>query len=89
MWKNIRFRASESNQNRIEYCTISGGGASDGSNAEGMISVVDNATIVIRNSTIINSAATGIYLEANAAYNNDILSGNTFSNNVLGNVHFE
>ena len=89
MWKNIRFRASESNQNRIEYCTISGGGASDGSHAQGMISVVDNATIVIRNSTIINSAATGIYLEANAAYNNDILSGNTFSNNVLGNVHFE
>ncbi len=94
IWNNIRFRSSDSNNNRIEYCTISGGGATGNSMAEGMISVVNDqngsSNIIIRNSTIINSAALGIYIEsANSEYNADIISGNTFSNNVKGNVHFE
>lgn len=94
IWNNIRFRSSDSNNNRIEYCTISGGGATGSSLAEGMISVVNDqngsSNIIIRHSTIINSAALGIYIEsANSAYNSDIISGNTFSNNVKGNVHFE
>ncbi len=91
MWHAIRFRSSDSNLNKIEYCTISGGGANDGSHAEGMISVVNDgdgsSSIVIRNSTIINSAALGIYIQsANSEYNSDIISGNVFSNNVMGNV---
>lgn len=94
LWNTIRFRSSDSNDNKIEYCTISGGGGSDGSNAEGMISVVNDnngtSNITIRHSTIINSAAIGIFIEsANSEYNSDIISGNTFSNNVKGNVHFE
>ena len=91
MWHAIRFRSSDSNENKIEYCTISGGGASDGSNAEGMISVVNDgdgsSNIIIRNSTIINSAAIGIYIQStHSEYNSDIISGNVFSNNVMGNV---
>ncbi len=94
IWNNIRFRSSDSNNNKIEYCTISGGGATGTNHAEGMVSVVNDANgssnIVIRHSTIINSAAIGIYIQsANSEYNSDIISGNTFSNNVKGNVHFE
>lgn len=94
LWNTIRFRSSDSNDNKIEYCTISGGGATTGSNAEGMISVVNDvdgsSNITIRNSTIINSAAIGIYIQStHSAYNSDIISGNVFSNNVMGNVHFE
>jgi hypothetical protein len=94
IWNNIRFRSSDSNNNHIEYCTISGGGATGTSHAEGMVSVTNDqngsSNIVIRHSTIINSAAIGIYIEsANSEYNSDIISGNTFSNNVKGNVHFE
>ncbi len=94
MWNTIRFRSSASTENKIEYCTISGGGASNGSSAEGMISVVTeddgSSNITIRNSTIINSAAIGIYIQgAHSEYNSDIISGNVFSNNVKGNVHIE
>lgn len=94
IWNNIEFVSSNSNDNKIEYCTISGGGAPDGSHADGMITVtngVDGSTnIVIRNSTIINSAAIGIYIQNHGSeYNSDIISGNTFSNNVKGNVHIE
>ncbi len=94
MWNTIRLRSSASSDNKIEYCTISGGGATNGSNAEGMISVVNDgdgsSNIIIRHSTIINSAAIGIYIQSEGSeYNSDIISGNTFSNNVKGNVHIE
>ncbi|MFN8324010.1 MAG: hypothetical protein U0T74_15200 [Chitinophagales bacterium] len=93
IWNTIRFRSSNSNDNRIEYCNISGGGLNTGS-ADGMISVVNDnggsSNIVIRNSNIMNSAAIGIYIQsANSEYNSDIISGNVFSNNVKGNVHIE
>ena len=94
IWNNIEFLSSNSENNKIEYCTISGGGAPDGSHADGMITVMNGAdgstNIVIRNSTIINSAAIGIYIQNHGSeYNSDIISGNTFSNNVKGNVHIE
>jgi hypothetical protein len=94
IWNNIEFVSSNSNDNKIEYCTISGGGATEGSHAEGMITVTNGAdgasNIVIRNSTIINSAAIGIYIQNHGSeYNSDIISGNVFSNNVKGNVHIE
>lgn len=94
IWNNIEFISSNSNDNKIEYCTISGGGAPDGSHADGMITVMNGAdgstNIVIRNSTIINSAAIGIYIQNQGSeYNSDIISGNVFSNNVKGNVHIE
>lgn len=93
VWNTIRFRSSNSANNKIEYCTISGGGSASGNN-DGMVSVVNDnggsTSIVVRNSNIINSAGTGIFIQnANSAYNNDIISANTFSNNVKGNVHFE
>lgn len=94
IWKNIEFFSSNSNDNKIEYCTISGGGATEANHAEGMITVVNDgdgsSNIVIRNSTIINSAAIGIYIQNQGSeYNSDIISGNVFSNNVKGNVHIE
>jgi hypothetical protein len=94
LWNTIRFRSSDSNENQIEYCTISGGGANTNANAEGMISVTNDgggsSNIVIRHSSIINSGAIGIYIEsAGSEYNSDIISGNEFSNNVKGNVHIE
>ncbi|HLP21760.1 MAG TPA: hypothetical protein VK174_15715 [Chitinophagales bacterium] len=94
IWKNIEFLSSNSNDNKIEYCTISGGGATEANHAEGMITVVNDgdgsSNIVIRNSTIINSAAIGIYIQNQGSeYNSDIISGNVFSNNVKGNVHIE
>ncbi len=93
VWNTIRFRSSNSTNNKIEYCTISGGGSNSGNN-DGMVSVVNDnggsTNIVVRNSNIINSAGTGIFIQnANSAYNKDIISANTFSNNVKGNVHFE
>ncbi len=93
IWNTIRFRSSNSSNNKIEYCTISGGGSNQGNN-DGMVSVVNDnggsTNIVVRNSNIINSAGTGIFIQnTNSAYNNDIISANTFSNNVKGNVHFE
>lgn len=93
VWNTIRFRSSNSTNNKIEFCTISGGGLNTESN-DGMLSVVNDnggsTNIVVRNSNIINSAGTGIFIQnANSEYNKDIISANTFSNNVKGNVHFE
>jgi hypothetical protein len=82
LWNYIKIRSSNP-INTIEYCNISGGGAAN----EGMISVEEKSIITIRNSTIMNSGAAGIYIEkANTAYNNDIVSSNTFSNNADGNL---
>lgn len=94
LWNTIRLLSSNSDLNKIEYCTISGGGAGNTNANEGMISVINeddgSSNITIRHSTIINSAATGIYIQgANSEYNSDIISGNIFSNNVKGNVHIE
>jgi hypothetical protein len=94
LWNAIRFHSSDSRDNKIEYCTISGGGAGNGNNAEAMLSVMNDAggssNIVVRNSTIVNSAALGIFIEStHSDYNSDIISGNSFSNNVKGNVHIE
>lgn len=94
LWNTIRLLSSNSDLNKIEYCTISGGGAGNTNANEGMISVINeddgSSNITIRHSTIINSAATGIYIQGtNSEYNSDIISGNVFSNNVKGNVHIE
>lgn len=94
IWKNIQFISSNSDDNHIEYCTISGGGLTSGSGAEGMISVVNNGTgesnVVIRNSNIMNSAAIGIFIESqNSEYNSDIIYANNYSNNVKGNISIQ
>jgi hypothetical protein len=75
-------RNSNSPNNKIEYCTISGGGKTTNSN-EGMISVVTvgggNSQVVIRNNNILNSASSGISIQhLNSSYNNDILTANSF-----------
>jgi hypothetical protein len=84
VWNNIQFDAASSGNNHIEYCNISGGGLG---NAAGMISVVNGSSVTVRNSTIANSAANGIYIQASTShYNNDIATANTFTNNADGNV---
>ena len=84
VWNNIQFTGSNSANNRIEYCNISGGGLGT---ADGMISVVNGSSVTVRNSTIANSAANGIYIQAaTSQYNNDIATANTFTNNADGNV---
>ncbi len=93
VWNSIKFRSSNSNNNHIEYCTISGGGMTT-QGWEGMVSVVNDnggsSNIIIRHSSIMNSAATGIYIQsANSEYNSDITSSNTFTNCAKGDIHFE
>ncbi len=93
IWKSIRFRSSNSDENTIQYCNISGGGFGTG-NGAAMISVVNDnggsSNIVIRNSNIMNSAAVGIYIQsANSEYNSDIIYGNVYSNNVKGNIQID
>jgi hypothetical protein len=93
VWSSIQLRNSNSPNNKIEYCTISGGGKTTNNN-EGMISVVTqeggNSQIVIRNNNILNSASSGISIQhLNSNYNNDILTANSFLNCAKGNVHFE
>lgn len=93
IWNSIRFRSSNSNDNMIQYCNISGGGFGTG-NGAAMISVVNenggSSNIVIRNSNIMNSAAVGIYIQsANSEYNSDIIYGNVYSNNVKGNIQID
>ncbi len=93
VWTSIRFRNADSNNNRIEHCTISGGGMTT-VGAEGMVSVTNtnggSSNIVIRNSSIMNSAATGIYIQsANSEYNSDIINSNTFVNCAKGDIHIE
>lgn len=93
VWNAIKFNSSDSNNNRIEYCNISGGGLSNGG-FDGMISVVNPSggasNIVVRNSTIMNSAASGIYIQsANSEYNSDIFTSNQYINCAKGNVHIE
>lgn len=84
VWNNIQFAGSNSTSNRLEYCNISGGGLG---NAAGMISVINGSAVTVRNSTIANSAANGIYIQAaTSQYNNDITTANTFTNNADGNV---
>jgi hypothetical protein len=93
VWNSIRFRSSSSDNNRIEHCTISGGGLTASGSMQGMVSVISDmgsSHINIRNSNIMNSAATGIYIQANnSEYNSDILTANVFNNNAKGNVYFE
>ncbi len=94
VWNSIRFRSSNSALNRIEYCNISGGGGSNSHINNGMITVVNDnggsGNITIRNSSITNSAASGIFIQNSASvYNKDIVSSNSFSNNANGNVYFE
>lgn len=93
VWSSIQLRNSNSPNNKIEYCTISGGGKTTNNN-EGMISLVNtgngNSQIVIRNNNILNSASSGISIQhLNSNYNNDILTANSFLNCAKGNVHFE
>ena len=93
VWTSIKFRNTNSNNNQIEYCTISGGGMTT-VGAEGMVSVTNtnggSSNIVIRHSSIMNSAATGIYIQsANSEYNSDIINSNTFVNCAKGDVHIE
>lgn len=93
IWNSIRFRSSNSNDNKIEFCNISGGGFGSG-NGTAMISVMNDnggsSNIVIRNSNIMNSAAVGIYIQsANSEYNSDIIYGNVYSNNVKGNIQID
>jgi len=93
VWSSIQLRNSNSANNKIEYCSISGGGKTANSN-EGMISVVNveggNSQITIRNNNILNSASSGISIQhQNSNYNNDILTANSFVNCAKGNVHFE
>lgn len=94
IWNRICFLSSNSADNHIEYCTISGGGLKDGSNEDGMISVVNgeggSSNLVIRNCNINNSAALGIYIQRiHTEYNSDIITSNTFLNNIKGKVHIE
>lgn len=93
VWQDIKFLSSSSSNNRIEYCTISGGGLTS-NGFEGMVNVVNpnggSSNIVIRNSNIMNSAAIGIYIQSsNSEYNSDITTSNQFANNAKGNVHIE
>lgn len=93
VWSSIQLRNSNSPNNKIEYCTISGGGKTANNN-EGMISVVNvsggNSQVTIRNNNILNSASSGISIQhLNSNYNNDILTANSFVNCAKGNVHFE
>ena len=93
VWSSIQLRNSNSPNNKIEYCTISGGGKTTNSN-EGMIRVVTvgggNSQVVIRNNNILNSISSGISIQQlNSSYNNDILTANSFVNCAKGNVHFE
>lgn len=93
VWTSIKFRNTNSNNNQIEYCTISGGGMTT-VGPEGMVSVTNtnggSSNIVIRHSSIMNSAATGIYIQsANSEYNSDIINSNTFVNCAKGDVHIE
>lgn len=93
VWTSIKFRNANSNNNQIEYCTISGGGMTT-VGAEGMVSVTNtnggSSNIVIRHSSIMNSAATGIYIQsANSEYNSDIINSNTFVNCAKGDIHIE
>jgi len=94
VWNSIRFRSSNSALNKIEYCNISGGGGSNSHTNNGMITVVNDnggsGNIIIRNSSITNSASTGIFIQSAASvFNKDIVSSNTFANNAKGNVQFE
>lgn len=91
VWNSIRFRSSDSNSNRIEYCNISGGGLSS-NGFEGMINLESGAgmnNVTIRNSKIMNSASTGIYIQTNNEYNSDISTANSFANCAKGNVIIE
>jgi hypothetical protein len=93
IWNSIKFVSSNSDNNRIEYCHISGGGVS-ANGIDGMISVVNSgggaSNVVVRNSTIMNSAVAGIYIQKNnSVFNSDIFTSNQFINCAKGNVLIE
>jgi hypothetical protein len=94
VWNSIQFKSSNSANNRIEYCTISGGGNGSLASQQGMITVVNangqTSAINIRNSSINNSSTIGVYIKAqNTIYNSDIISANTFNGNAKGNVQID
>ncbi|MCW5909263.1 MAG: hypothetical protein KIS94_15460 [Chitinophagales bacterium] len=94
VWGNIRFLSSNSVNNRIEYCRISGGGDEgicQGANAMLTISAGNEGSkVIIRNNIIYNSSSYGIAVEhVNCEVNDDLLSGNVFESNDAGNVLFQ
>lgn len=88
-WHCITFGSTLNSANSLEYATIEYGGSTGGGGEKGMINLLSDSHGVsasVKSCTIKDSARYGIYLGLYAKYNNDIESGNTFSNNALGNV---
>lgn len=93
LWNAINFVSSASQNNRLEYCQINGGGGAS-HNMHGTINLMGNSTgstqVKIRNCWVRNSAATGIYIQkTKVQYNADIETANQFSSNAAANVYFD
>lgn len=88
-WHSIAFGNTLNGANSIEYATIEYGGSTTGAGEKGMINLASDShgvSVNVKSCTIKDSAQYGIYLGYYAQSNADIESGNTFSNNALGNV---
>ena len=93
LWNAINFKSSASALNQLEHCIITGGGGIAQNNL-GMLNFMCSGAgpgqISIRNCTVSNSAANGIYIQkSNTTYNTDIETANTFSGNTGVNVYYD
>ncbi len=92
-WNAINFVSTKSENNRLEYCQITGGGGASHSNRGTlnlMGSSAGNTQVSIRNCWVKNSAATGIYIQKSMVqYNADIETANQFAGNGAANVYFD
>lgn len=92
-WNAINFVSTKSENNRLEYCQITGGGGASHSN-RGSLNLMGgsagNTQVSIRNCWVKNSAATGIYIQKSMVqYNADIETANQFAGNGAANVYFD
>lgn len=77
-WRGLVF-STKSSDNLMEYCVISNGGASGYSN----IIVSYNGSLTVNYSSIRNSENYGVEVESGGQFNE---SGNTYSNNKMGDL---
>jgi hypothetical protein len=86
-WGGLRIYDTDSENNRLEYVTISYGGGYHNANLRLNGSGVNPARASVRNCTFSNSAGWGIYwIPEYVTVDGDLAGDNSFSNNATGDV---
>jgi hypothetical protein len=90
-WRGLLFHNSNTTDNALDHAVVEGGGSSAPTyGGKSNVAVTQSSTnlshLTLTNSTIRDSVGYGVWAYSTAGLTE---SGNTFSNNALGNVYYE